>query len=99
MPASPCVRALRSYDACEQRGLVFNNPRFVYLDTCATYAEAVASRQFRFKRDAAALQSTSLKQRLHLRAIAKRRRRAPASEHLAHPQRCRLGMSGPLFDF
>mmetsp|Transcript_17864 Transcript_17864/g.34848 ORF Transcript_17864/g.34848 Transcript_17864/m.34848 type:complete len:121 (+) Transcript_17864:44-406(+) len=39
----------RSYDACEQRGLVFNNPRFVYLDTCATYAEAVASRQFRFK--------------------------------------------------
>jgi len=37
------------YDRLAARGLIWTNPRFVALDTCDTYAEAAASRQFRFR--------------------------------------------------
>ena len=39
----------QAYERFAQRGLAWTNPRFAHLDTCDTYAEAHASRQFRFK--------------------------------------------------
>jgi catechol 2,3-dioxygenase-like lactoylglutathione lyase family enzyme len=38
-----------AYDELAARGLVWTNPRFARLDTCDTWAEAVASRQLRFQ--------------------------------------------------
>ena len=38
-----------TFERMSARGLVWTNPRFKHLDTCDDYAEAVASRQFRFK--------------------------------------------------
>eukprot|EP00928_Gymnodinium_smaydae_P034209 TRINITY_DN24301_c0_g1_i1.p1 TRINITY_DN24301_c0_g1~~TRINITY_DN24301_c0_g1_i1.p1 ORF type:complete len:352 (-),score=42.16 TRINITY_DN24301_c0_g1_i1:248-1249(-) len=37
------------YERLKQRGLIWTNPRFRHLDTCDSFAEAHASRQFRFK--------------------------------------------------
>jgi len=39
----------RTYEALKDRGLIWTNPRFTWLDTCDSFEEAVASRQFRFK--------------------------------------------------
>ena len=39
----------RAYERLKELGLIWTNPRFVHLDTCDTYEEAAASRQFRFK--------------------------------------------------
>ena len=38
-----------AYNRMHAKGLVWTNPRFSHLDRCDTYAEAVASRQFRFR--------------------------------------------------
>ena len=38
-----------AYERLKKLGLIWTNPRFRRLDTCDTYEEAVASRQFRFK--------------------------------------------------
>jgi catechol 2,3-dioxygenase-like lactoylglutathione lyase family enzyme len=38
-----------AYERLWKLGLVWTNPRFAHLDTCDTYEQAVASRQFRFK--------------------------------------------------
>lgn len=37
------------YDRLTERGLVWTNPRFVHLDTCDTWEEALDSRTLRFK--------------------------------------------------
>ena len=39
----------RAFERLGERGLVWTNPRFAHLDTCGSYAEAHASRQFRFR--------------------------------------------------
>mmetsp|Transcript_53374 Transcript_53374/g.155567 ORF Transcript_53374/g.155567 Transcript_53374/m.155567 type:complete len:336 (-) Transcript_53374:48-1055(-) len=39
----------RAYDRLRAKGLVWTNPRFAYLDTCDSYDEAAAGRQFRFR--------------------------------------------------
>jgi len=38
-----------TYQALAQRGLIWTNPRFKRLDTCDTYEEAAAGRQYRFR--------------------------------------------------
>lgn len=38
-----------AFERLAQLGLVWTNPRFAHLDTCDSYSEAHASRQFRFK--------------------------------------------------
>eukprot|EP00565_Helicotheca_tamesis_P008437 CAMPEP_0185724462 /NCGR_PEP_ID=MMETSP1171-20130828/936_1 /TAXON_ID=374046 /ORGANISM="Helicotheca tamensis, Strain CCMP826" /LENGTH=345 /DNA_ID=CAMNT_0028392315 /DNA_START=121 /DNA_END=1158 /DNA_ORIENTATION=- len=37
------------YDKLDENKLIFTNPRFVHLDTCDTWEEAMASRTLRFK--------------------------------------------------
>lgn len=46
----------RAHDRLRERGLIWTNPRFAHLDSCGTYEEAAAGRQFRFRllRDACA---------------------------------------------
>ena len=39
----------QAFDRLQALGLIWTNPRFALLDTCDTYAQAHASRQFRFK--------------------------------------------------
>ena len=39
----------RTFDRLSRLGLTWTNPRFAHLDTCDSYAEAHASRQFRFR--------------------------------------------------
>lgn len=39
----------RAHDRLRERGLIWTNPRFAHLDSCGTYEEAAAGRQFRFR--------------------------------------------------
>ena len=39
----------QAYERLHARGLTWTNPRFVHLDTCDSWEEAQASRQFRFR--------------------------------------------------
>ena len=39
----------RAFERLDARGLIWTNPRFRHLDTCDSWEEAHASRQFRFK--------------------------------------------------
>merc|ERR1719291_725415 len=39
----------RAHDRLRERGLIWTNPRFAHLDSCGTFEEAAAGRQFRFR--------------------------------------------------
>jgi catechol 2,3-dioxygenase-like lactoylglutathione lyase family enzyme len=39
----------QAYERLQARSLIWTNPRFVHLDTCDTWEQASASRQFRFR--------------------------------------------------
>ena len=39
----------QAYERLQARSLIWTNPRFVHLDTCDTWEQACASRQFRFR--------------------------------------------------